>query len=913
MKHAQLIFMLVLGLMLVLSSSVTSEYTFDASNDNEMLTQMIPSYTEYPAISIDNDTHFDYLANLYGWDGSGAIDQPYLIKNYNITDDGTCILIQNVTETYFKISGCYLTYETSVIGYGIRLNNVTTGIIENTTIISKNYAIYLTDSNNTRILNCTIDDTYSHAIYISGAWNTAISDVEVRNGQWGIIGFNTYQTTIDDVYIHGNDDAGIYFEDSDYLTIQNSNVSENDDDGIAIWYSPYATIDNCDLISNNGHGVYLYDSEYSSITDCYVYDNEFMIAFCGITVESSHNVSILSNIVDDNLPCGINLDGAPDAVVKHNIITNNEDHGLYIDGSDRVYMENNTISSNGNMMSIPRCGISAIYSDDCEVYNCTIESNIANGITLEYCDEWLIHNSSISDNLMSGISMRYSVNNTIRENLIADNHGYSPDVGCGIEIHDCGELSIDENVIANNAESGITGIELDFSNITNNEIYSSDFCGIHLDRAINLTISSNMMYSQEIGLLMEHCINNTVTWNIAFDNDYGIISDYGENNTFYYNDLGWNSNTNAYDDNGKDEYWSNDSNVGNWYSDYSGTGTYPITGSTGAIDYYPSRSLYAGHADNVTYQLGSEDNFLDWNCSALNGWKFMAYKDGLSYFNDSWDGKAVQLDVDGFSLGEFNVTVFFYHISGYHVNATAFVTVIDTRGPSWATTPENQIVEFGSRFEYDVDAIDPSGVDTYWINSTYWFSIDADGVITNNIPLDISNYHIQISVNDTLGHTTTYTITISVQDTVAPTIISSPHDLEYEVGDTGNSLAWNCTDLDPDIFVIYRNGTEIDSDDWISGGDGIVISVDGLAVGVYNFTIVVFDGSGNSATHTVWVTVTPAETTSTTTPTTGTSPTGTTTPPPIDPTTLGLAVAGLGIGAVVVIVVAFSMKKKSSS
>ncbi len=51
------------------------------------------------------------------------------------------------------------------------------------------------------------------------------------------------------------------------------------------------------------------------------------------------------------------------------------------------------------------------------------------------------------------------------------------------------------------------------------------------------------------------------------------------------------------------------------------------------------------------------------------------------------------------------------------------------------------------------------------------------------------------------------------------------------------------------------NGTLIESDDW--AGSRITVIVDGLAVGSFEYSVTVFDNTGNSVTDTVNVTVIP--------------------------------------------------------
>ncbi|XOB40764.1 MAG: PKD domain-containing protein [Candidatus Nealsonbacteria bacterium] len=115
-------------------------------------------------------------------------------------------------------------------------------------------------------------------------------------------------------------------------------------------------------------------------------------------------------------------------------------------------------------------------------------------------------------------------------------------------------------------------------------------------------------------------------------------------------------------------------------------------------------------------------------------------------------------------------------------------------------------------------------------------------------------YLVVLTVTDADGDVSVYSIEISsVQDVTNP-ILDSPQDIIYEEGTTDNTISWTATDNNPDTYIIYRDGLEIDSGTWTSGV-AITINVDGLTVGSYNYTIVVTDAFGNMVSDTVWVTV----------------------------------------------------------
>ncbi len=90
-------------------------------------------------------------------------------------------------------------------------------------------------------------------------------------------------------------------------------------------------------------------------------------------------------------------------------------------------------------------------------------------------------------------------------------------------------------------------------------------------------------------------------------------------------------------------------------------------------------------------------------------------------------------------------------------------------------------------------------------------------------------------------------------DRTAPTI-SSPDDIEMTEGLMGITINWTGSDENPTLYEIYVDGILEDSGSWTSGA-AITESLDGLAVGTYNYTIVLIDIAANTVTDQVIVTV----------------------------------------------------------
>ena len=92
-------------------------------------------------------------------------------------------------------------------------------------------------------------------------------------------------------------------------------------------------------------------------------------------------------------------------------------------------------------------------------------------------------------------------------------------------------------------------------------------------------------------------------------------------------------------------------------------------------------------------------------------------------------------------------------------------------------------------------------------------------------------------------------------DTTNPEI-NHPEDINYDYGSAENNITWIVSDINLAEMIIYLDGEEYLTLD-LTGMSGIeyTLDVDGLDIGVYNFTIYVTDLVLNSVSDTVFVTV----------------------------------------------------------
>ena len=151
----------------------------------------------------------------------------------------------------------------------------------------------------------------------------------------------------------------------------------------------------------------------------------------------------------------------------------------------------------------------------------------------------------------------------------------------------------------------------------------------------------------------------------------------------------------------------------------------------------------------------------------------------------------------------------------------------------------------------DVWVDDVLNVTVAWTNLTYDYVYN----VSASFPaFTIGEYEIKLVATDLNSNSAKDTLTFRIYENVTP-VIEGPDPVEFIFSETGYSLSWNVTDEYPSMYEIRKNNESlvngtIDPDEPV-----IEYSLDGLAVGVYNFSLSVNDTSGNTAINHVLVTV----------------------------------------------------------
>jgi hypothetical protein len=177
--------------------------------------------------------------------------------------------------------------------------------------------------------------------------------------------------------------------------------------------------------------------------------------------------------------------------------------------------------------------------------------------------------------------------------------------------------------------------------------------------------------------------------------------------------------------------------------------------------------------------------------------------------------------------------------------------------PPLISTPDDIYVEYGTTgnfLTWYVSGNNPDGYALYKddvsVDSGDWYIGVPYVVDLDSLSLGSYNYTLQLW--DSNGEWSSDIVWVYVQDTTSPTI-DTPVDIYYNEDDTGYSITWSPSDLLPSSYVIYMEGSVLISGAWNSSAESITVSVDGLAFGAYNYTIVVTDTTGHSTLDQVWV------------------------------------------------------------
>jgi parallel beta-helix repeat protein len=271
-----------------------------------------PAFTP---IFINGDNNFTSANGVVG--GLGMENDPYIIENWVMSENGNGISISNTT-SYFVVRNC-LVENGGGNSYGISLDNVTNGKIENCTCDNNYKGISLYYSfNNTLNNNKCYNNGEEGIILTDYSFNNTLNNNKCSNNPLGIfIMAYSDNNNLTNNTCFKNSVYGIALGSS-YNNILVKNMCDNNDAGIGLHsYSNNILTNN--TFSNNRVGIDFW--QFSS--NNYIYHNNFIN-----NVTQAYDYG--SNYYDNGYPSGGNYWS------DHAFVDNNRGENQNILGSDGI-------------------------------------------------------------------------------------------------------------------------------------------------------------------------------------------------------------------------------------------------------------------------------------------------------------------------------------------------------------------------------------------------------------------------------------------------------------------------------------------------------------------------------------------------------------------------------------------------
>jgi hypothetical protein len=193
-----------------------------------------------------------------------------------------------------------------------------------------------------------------------------------------------------------------------------------------------------------------------------------------------------------------------------------------------------------------------------------------------------------------------------------------------------------------------------------------------------------------------------------------------------------------------------------------------------------------------------------------------------------------------------------YEILGSAVNEDPEPLMFPADRPTvyWEKIPSNQTREYGSGFQYKLEAAVYGGLDYWWVNDSA-FTINDNGVITNDGWLYVGVYNLEVRVYNTYSDYASATFKVTIEDTTLPVWVETPTNQSVEVGD---DFYYDVNATDFSFPILYR--LENTPNFTINAATGVITNNSSLTIQrEYEITVYARDAEylETSATFTVKV------------------------------------------------------------
>ncbi len=608
--------------IIILNDDNFTDYGFPGSgtlvNPYRIEDLIITSNGEY-SISVQNTTSYFIIRNCFLNSTTNGIK----LKDIAY---GTAVIEDNHFSNFVLGIGLYIENSSSCEIINNSFSNTRTGVMtglgSNECLVRNNSFEYILDgcflmqeSNDCEISSneCFSSRNFLHAYHCNNLTvvNNYCNDVQ----SFVYVGYSEL-CNISNNICYNVAESAIIISKVDICNIS-SNICNTSLVGFRVISSSKVEI-NSNIIDGGIYGLGIYKSR-----ECYIKNNNF--TKCGISIEEMEKEDIHTWILENN-----HVNGKTLGFYKHKgagFIIEGDYGQLILLSCSKVIVRNIEIEETS-------MGIGVFYCFDTIIENCTINNTFNNfvlygciscnltssysfnstyGILIDNSENCFIINTECYENDY-GIRVRQSEYCSINKNSIYENTFY------GIEIHYSNYCNITENQCYQNTKSIYLHNAFTII-IENNEIsanhpnldYSKNSAGIYSTIAMEVTITQNSFTYNNIGVFLSLGRYFTISDNEFKYNEYGIDGFHVLNSEIKYNlfeesefyalTLGYSSTENTIhhnafinNNNGKIQALDNGSNntwyeveteEGNYWSDYQGTGNYSIDGEANSYDLYP--------------------------------------------------------------------------------------------------------------------------------------------------------------------------------------------------------------------------------------------------------------------------------------------------------------------------------------
>ncbi len=854
--------------------------------------------------------------------GSGVYanySYPIEISDNSISNLGAYGLVldhcENTTIASNDISNC--------VGVGIRVLASPQSTIEGNTVTrSTNIGISTIECPDSSIRENDVSMAVAYGIQVQTGPRSTVADNWVNGSQsHGLYMQNSHNTTVSGNTVEGGGEA-LYLAGCDNTVVSGNSIVGTGLEAAGLYTSTNVTFSGNTIDFPAEQGIYIYglaDSAFvnNTLTGCgfvfelvglSLYEHEFSgnivngkpVYYCwngsGIDLDGdSYGQIILMNCSGCTVTGGdFDRASVPIAGYYTNNLLIQDAHfsnnlAAYI-GSEA---ENVTILNCVSEGKANRWGIATFYVDNVTVSGTTIsDCDSPTGVGLRL---WYGSNINITDCLVTGSTTGASI--VQGSDLFLSSCDFEHISGTGVALDNFDNVELKDSTFTNVSR----GVYLYYSDNVSLSDSTFMYCNDHAiysTTSYGLNVTTNTIENNGYGMYVSgggniYVLNNSIRWNL----DYGLYVNSAVNVSVYYNVFVMNIAGNGYDTSIRN--WDDNVSLGNYWYPFSGAPV--IVGN--AQDRYPQEFLpttpIINRPQDVSYAEGSTGNTITWYPvdDNLRNWEVEVnseYWDG-----DAWNYTSIIVNIDGLPYGTHTLVITVWDIHDNYVTDTVNIHVYDATPPTISSAPDREafVGATGQTVTWTVEDLNPDNYVLYvddvesetgsWTSGVLEVSIDG---LSEGLRI------LRIVIYDVDGNTAEDALRVLViNDDVGPTI-DSPADIVYVEGTVGNTITWTPSDQYPASFEVTENSTAYASGSW--GGGKVVVNVNGLDPGNYEFEITVADKSGNTATDTVALTVVAAV--------------ATTTPPPPDVDQLFLLAGVVGVIAVVVALVWYIRKRRPS-